>query len=128
MDCGEGCMIQSETFVKVTDNSGAQEAVCIKVLGSAKSAGIGDVIVVAVKKAIPKGKVRVGEVCKAVVVRVRKITKRADGTYVGFNDNAVVFINDKMELIGTRVFGMISAPELRNKKFNRILSLAEEAL
>ncbi|MBQ4874892.1 MAG: 50S ribosomal protein L14 [Rickettsiaceae bacterium H1] len=121
-------MIQCETLVKVADNSGAQEAGCIKVLSGKKSSGIGDVIVVSVRKAIPRGKVKAGQIYKAIVVRAKKKSKRSDHTYISFNDNAVVLVNDKFELIGSRVFGMVSGYQLRSKKFNRILSLAEEVL
>ena len=121
-------MIQCETILKVGDNSGAQLACCIKVLGTKKKATVGDIIIVAVRKAIPGGKVKVGEIYKSVVIRVRKKIKRFDGSYISFSDNAVVFINDKLELIGSRVFGMVSGPQLRGKRFNRILSLAEEVL
>ncbi len=121
-------MIQCETLVKVSDNSGAQIGSCIKVLNGAKFAGIGDVIVVAIKKSSPKMKVKSGDVYKAVVIRVKKNSRRIDGTFIGFGDNAVVLVNDKFELIGTRVFGGTSSSQLRSKGFNRILSLAEEVL
>ena len=121
-------MIQCESSMKVADNSGAQEIVCIRVLGSAKSASIGCVVVVTVKKATPRGKVKSGEVHKAVIVRVKKKVRRQDGNYISFDDNAAVLINDKHEMIGTRVFGMVGGNELRGKKFSRILSLAEEVL
>ncbi len=121
-------MIQCESSMNVADNSGAQEIVCIRVLGGAKKAGVGCVIVVSVKKATPRGKVKAGEVHKAVIVRTKKKIRRKNGAYISFNDNAAVLINDKCEMIGTRVFGMISGSELRGKKFTRILSLAEEVL
>ena len=122
-------MIQQETRLKVADNSGAKEVLCIKVLGGSKRkyARLGDVIVVTVKKAIPGGVVKKGEVTKAVVVRTRKELRRKDGSYIRFDDNAAVLINAQKEPQVTRVFGPI-ARELREKKFMKILSLAPEVI
>ena len=122
-------MIQQETRLKVADNSGAKEVLCIKVLGGSKRkyARLGDVIVVTVKKAIPGGVVKKGEVTKAVVVRTRKELRRKDGSYIRFDDNAAVLINGQKEPQGTRVFGPI-ARELREKRFMKILSLAPEVI
>ena len=122
-------MIQQETRLRVADNSGAKEVLCIKVLGGSKRkyARLGDVIVVTVKKAIPGGVVKKGEVTKAVVVRTRKELRRKDGSYIRFDDNAAVLINGQKEPQGTRVFGPI-ARELREKKFMKILSLAPEVI
>jgi len=122
-------MIQQETRLRVADNSGAKEVLCIKVLGGTrrKYAKLGDVIVVTIKKAIPGGIVKKGEVTKAVVVRTRKELRRKDGSYIRFDDNAAVLINAQKEPQGTRVFGPI-ARELREKKFMKILSLAPEVI
>jgi len=122
-------MIQQETRLKVADNSGAKEVLCIKVLGGSKKryAKLGDVIVVSIKKAIPGGVVKKGEVTKAVVVRTRKELRRKDGSYIRFDDNAAVLINSQKEPQGTRVFGPI-ARELRDKRFMKILSLAPEVI
>ena len=122
-------MIQQETRLKVADNSGAKEVLCIKVLGGLKRkyARLGDVIVVTVKKAIPGGVVKKGEVTKAVVVRTRKELRRKDGSYIRFDDNAAVLINAQKEPQGTRVFGPV-ARELREKRFMKILSLAPEVI
>ena len=122
-------MIQQETRLRVADNSGAKEVLCIKVLGGTrkKYAKLGDVIVVTIKKAIPGGIVKKGEVTKAVVVRTRKGLRRKDGSYIRFDDNAAVLINAQKEPQGTRVFGPI-ARELREKKFMKILSLAPEVI
>ena len=122
-------MIQQETRLRVADNSGAKEVLCIKVLGGTKRkyAKLGDVIVVTVKKAIPGGVVKKGEVTKAVVVRTRKELRRKDGSYIRFDDNAAVLINAQKEPQGTRVFGPI-ARELREKRFMKILSLAPEVI
>ena len=122
-------MIQQETRLTVADNSGAKEVLCIKVLGGSrkKYAKLGDLIVVTVKKAIPGGIVKKGEVTKAVVVRVRKEYRRKDGSYIRFDENAAVLINNQLEPIGTRVFGPV-ARELREKKFMKILSLAPEVI
>ena len=122
-------MIQQETRLRVADNSGAKEVLCIKVLGGSrkKYAKLGDLIVVTVKKAIPGGIVKKGEVTKAVIVRTRKELRRKDGSYIRFDDNAAVLINNQKEPQGTRVFGPI-ARELREKKFMKILSLAPEVI
>ena len=122
-------MIQQETRLKVADNSGAKEVLCIKVLGGSrkKYAKLGDLIVVTVKKAIPGGVVKKGEVTKAVIVRTRKELRRKDGSYIRFDDNAAVLVNDQKEPQGTRVFGPV-ARELREKKFMKILSLAPEVI
>jgi len=122
-------MIQQETRLAVADNSGAKEVLCIKVLGGSrkKYAKLGDLIVVTVKKAIPGGIVKKGEVTKAVIVRTRKELRRKDGSYIRFDDNAAVLINNQKEPQGTRVFGPI-ARELREKKFMKILSLAPEVI
>ncbi len=122
-------MIQSETRLTVADNSGAKVLYCIKVLGGSRRryASIGDIIVVAVKEAIPNSKVKKGEVLKAVVVRTKKEIKRADGSYIRFDDNSAVLISQGMEPIGTRIFGPV-ARELRAKRFMKIISLAPEVL
>lgn len=122
-------MIQEMTRLAVADNSGAKEVQCIKVYGGSKIryAGVGDVIVVAVKMAEPKGKVKKGDVKKAVIVRQAKEIRREDGSYIRFDDNAVVMIDDSYEPIGTRVFGPV-ARELRGKGFMKIVSLAPEVL
>ena len=121
-------MIQQETRLKVADNTGAKEILCIKVLGGSKRkyARLGDVIVVTVKKTIPGG-IQKGEISKAVVVRTRKECRRKDGSYIRFDDNAAVLINNQFEPIGSRVFGPV-ARELRDKNFTKILSLAPEVL
>lgn len=122
-------MVRTQTKLTVADNTGAKMVECIKVLGGSKRryASVGDVIVVAVKDAIPFGKVKKGEVKKAVVVRVFKEYIRADGTYIRFDDNAAVLIGNDLEPIGTRIFGPV-ARELRAKKFMKIISLAPEVL
>lgn len=122
-------MIQMQTTCIVADNSGAKRAQCIKVLGGSRRryARVGDVIVVAVKEAVPNSQVKKGEVRRAVVVRTAKETGREDGTYIRFDDNAIVIINDARELVGTRIFGPV-ARELRRKRFMRIVSLAPEVL
>lgn len=122
-------MIQMQTSLNVADNSGAKRVSCIKVLGGSKRryARVGDVIIVSVKEAIPHGKVKKGDVMKAVVVRTTKETGRDDGTYLRFDDNAAVLINDNMEPVGTRIFGPV-ARELRARQFMKIVSLAPEAL
>ena len=122
-------MIQMQTRMDVADNSGAREVMCIKVLGGSKrkTASIGDIVVVSVKDAIPRGKVKKGDVHKAVVVRTRFSTKRADGSSIRFDRNAAVLINAAGEPIGTRIFGPV-ARELRAKKFMKIVSLAPEVL
>ena len=122
-------MIQRETRLKVADNSGARKIQCIKVLGGSKrrSASIGDIIVVSIKDAIPRGKVKKGEVYKAIVVRTKKDFNRADGTSIRFDKNAAVMLNNAGELIGTRIFGPV-VRELRSKNFMKIVSLAPEVL
>lgn len=122
-------MIQMETVLDVADNSGAKTVKCIKVLGGSKRryARIGDVIVIAVQTALPNAKIKKGEVHKAVIVRTRKETMRADGTVIRFDTNSAVLINAQMLPIGTRIFGPV-ARELRNKNFMRIVSLAPEVL
>ncbi|MDQ3499460.1 MAG: 50S ribosomal protein L14 [Actinomycetota bacterium] len=122
-------MIQQESRLKVADNTGAREVLCIRVLGglTRRYAGIGDVIVAAVKDAIPGGTVKKGEVVKAVVVRTRKASRRQDGTYVRFDDNACVIIDNNRQPRGTRIFGPV-ARELRDQRFMRIVSLAPEVL
>ena len=122
-------MVQQETRLVVADNTGAKEVLCIKVLGGSKKryARVGDLIVVSIKKSIPSTTLKKGEVHKAVVVRTKKETKRKDGSYIRFDDNAVVIIDEKKEPRGTRVFGPV-ARELREKKFMKILSLAPEVL
>ncbi|MBL6663879.1 MAG: 50S ribosomal protein L14 [Flavobacteriales bacterium] len=122
-------MIQQESRLKVADNSGAKEVLCIKVLGGSKRryASIGDTIVVTVKDAIPSGNIKKGTVVKAVVVRTRKETRRPDGSYIRFDDNACVLLNPTGEMRGTRIFGPVSR-ELRDKQFMKIVSLAPEVL
>src|SRR5580704_4590163 len=121
-------MIQMYTYVDVADNTGAKECMCIKVLGGSRRryAGIGDIIVASVKKAIPGGEVKPGDVVKAVIVRTRKATRREDGSYVRFDRNAVVLLDAEMNPRGTRIFGAV-ARELR-QKFNKIISLAAEVV
>jgi large subunit ribosomal protein L14 len=122
-------MITQESRVVVADNSGAREALCIRVLGSSgkRYARIGDKIVISVKDAVPTGNIKQGAVSKAVVVRTKRATKRSDGSYIRFDDNAVVLLNDTEELRGTRIFGPV-ARELREKQFMKIVSLAPEVL
>ena len=122
-------MIQEETNLVVADNSGAKSVRCIRVLGGSdrRYAGVGDVIVVTVKTAIPGGTVKKGEVSKAVIVRTVKETKRRDGTYIKFDENAAVLINAQNEPKGTRIFGPV-ARELRDKQFMKIISLAPEVI
>ena len=124
-------MIQEETYLKVADNTGAKELKCIRVLGGSKRkyASIGDVIVCSVRKAAPGGQVKKGDVVKAVVVRTAKPVRRADGTYVRFDENAAVLINgtDDKNPRGTRIFGPV-ARELRDKEYMKILSLAPEVI
>ena len=122
-------MIQMQTNLDVADNSGARRVMCIKVLGGSKRkyATIGDVIVVSVKEAIPRGRVKKGEVMKAVVVRISKDIKRPDGSIIRFDRNAAVLITKQMEPIGTRIFGPV-VRELRGRKFTKIMSLAPEVL
>ena len=122
-------MIQQETRLNVADNTGAKQVLCIKVLGGSKKryAKLGDTIVITIKKAIPNSNLKNGEVHKAVVVRTKKELNRQDGSYIRFDDNAVVIINDQKEPRGTRVFGPV-ARELREKQFMKILSLAPEVI
>jgi len=122
-------MIQMQTMLFAADNSGARQVQCIKVLGGShrRYAGIGDVIKVSVKEAIPRGKVKKGEVYNAVVVRTRKGVRRPDGSVVRFDTNAAVLLNNKLEPIGTRIFGPVTR-ELRHEKFMKIVSLAPEVL
>ena len=122
-------MIQEESYLKVADNTGAKEIKCIRVLGGSKRryANIGDVIVASVRKAAPGGQVKKGEVVKAVVVRSARGVRRADGSYVRFDDNAAVLIKDDKNPKGTRIFGPV-ARELRDKDYMKILSLAPEVL
>jgi large subunit ribosomal protein L14 len=122
-------MIQQESRLKVADNSGAREVLCIRVLGGShrRYAGVGDVIVGTVKDALPGANVKKGEVVKAVVVRTAKERRREDGTYIRFDDNACVLINQNQEPRGTRIFGPV-ARELREKRFMRIVSLAPEVI
>lgn len=122
-------MVQQESRLAVADNSGAKEVLCIKVLGGTKRryASIGDKIVVTVKNAMPNGNVKKGQVSKAVVVRTKKEVRRSDGSYIRFDDNAVVLLNQTDEMRGTRIFGPV-ARELREKQFMKIVSLAPEVL
>ena len=122
-------MIQQETRLTVADNSGAKEVLCIRVLGGSKKryARVGDKIVVAVKSALPSGEIKKGTVSKAVVVRVTKEYRRPDGSYIRFDDNACVLLNNAGEMRGTRIFGPV-ARELRDKKYMKIVSLAPEVL
>ena len=122
-------MIQQETRLSVADNTGAKEILCIRVLGGSgrRYAGIGDTIVATVKDAIPGGNVRKGDVVKAVVVRARKGTRRVDGSYIRFDENAAVLLKNDGEPRGTRIFGPVGR-ELREKKFMRIVSLAPEVI
>jgi large subunit ribosomal protein L14 len=122
-------MIQAETRLKVADNSGARQVLCIKVLGGSKRryARVGDVIVVTVKEATPNGGIKKGEVVRAVVVRCKKEVRRADGSYIKFDDNAAVIIDNQGNPRGTRIFGPV-ARELRDKRYMKIVSLAPEVL
>ena len=122
-------MIQMQTNLEVADNSGARRVQCIKVLGGSKRrfAGVGDVIVVSVKDAIPRGRVKKGDVHRAVIVRTAKPVKRPDGSLIRFDTNAAVLITNQNEPIGTRIFGPVTR-ELRAKKFMKIISLAPEVL
>jgi large subunit ribosomal protein L14 len=122
-------MIQMETKLEVADNSGAKLVQCVKVLGGSKrrTAGIGDIIVVAIKQAIPGGKIKKGEVKKAVIVRTAAPIRRDDGSYIKFDDNSVVILQNETDPIGTRIFGPV-ARELRAKNFTKICSLAAEVL
>ena len=122
-------MIQTETRLRVADNSGAKVVSCIKVLGGSKRryATVGDVIIVTVKEAAPNSKVKKGDVVRAVVVRTAKEVRRPDGSYIKFDENSAVIISDQMEPVGTRIFGPV-ARELRAKNFMKIISLAPEVL
>ena len=122
-------MIQQESRLTVADNTGAKEVLCIRVLGGSKKryASVGDKIVVSVKSALPSGEAKKGSVSKAVVVRTRKEIRRADGSYIRFDDNAVVLLSNQDEIRGTRIFGPV-ARELRDKQFMKIISLAPEVL
>ena len=122
-------MIQLESRMRVADNSGAKEVLCIRVLGGTKKryARLGDKVVVTVKQAIPSGNIKKGTVSKAVVVRVKKEVRRADGSYIRFDDNAVVLLTANDELRGTRIFGPV-ARELREKQYMKIVSLAPEVI
>ena len=122
-------MIQQESVVKVADNSGAKTALVIRVLGGTRRryAGLGDVVIVAVKNALPNGQVKKSDVARAVVVRTVKETRRKDGSYIRFDENAVVIINEEGEPRATRIFGPV-ARELREKKYMKIVSLAPEVL
>ena len=122
-------MIQAETRLTVADNSGAKQLYCIKVLGGSRRryAHIGDIVVVSVKEAIPNAKVKKGDVLKAVIVRTKKEIHRPDGSFIRFDDNSAVLINNQKEPIGTRIFGPV-ARELRAKRFMKIISLAPEVL
>ena len=125
----EKTVIQQQSLMKVADNTGAKELMCIRVLGGSgrRYAGIGDIVVCAVKKAAPGGVVKKGEVVKAVVVRTAKETRRADGSYIKFDENAAVIIKEDKTPKGTRIFGPV-ARELREHDFTKILSLAPEVL
>lgn len=122
-------MIQQQTMLKVADNSGAKKLMCIRVLGGSKRkfGRIGDIIVASVKEAMPNANIKKGEVVKAVIVRTRKEIRREDGSYIRFDDNAAVIIDDKKDPKGTRIFGPL-ARELRKKGFMKIVSLAPEVL
>lgn len=122
-------MIQTQSYLEVADNSGARRVMCIKVLGGShrRYARIGDIIKVTVKEAIPRGKVKKGQVMKAVVVRTRSGVRRQDGSLIKFDDNAAVILNNQDAPIGTRIFGPVTR-ELRGEKFMKIISLAPEVL
>ena len=122
-------MIQQESRLRVADNSGAKEVLCIKVLGGTRRryATLGDIIVVSVKDALPNSKIKKGDVARAVIVRTRKEVKRLDGSYIKFDDNSAVLLNSSGEPLGTRIFGPV-ARELRAKGFMKIISLAPEVL
>ncbi len=122
-------MIQPQSILKVADNSGARKLMCIRVLGGSKVryARVGDIIVAAVKEAIPRGNIKKGTVVRAVVVRTKRAQRRKDGTAIRFDENAAVIINQQMEPVGTRIFGPVTR-ELRRKNFMRIVSLAPEVL
>lgn len=122
-------MIQMQTVLDSADNSGARRLMCIKVLGGSRRryAGIGDIVKVSVKEAIPRGKVKKGEIYNAVVVRTKKGVRRPDGSLIRFDSNAVVLLNNQLEPIGTRIFGPVTR-ELRSERFMKIISLAPEVL
>jgi large subunit ribosomal protein L14 len=122
-------MIQMQSFLEVADNSGAKLVQCIKVLGGSRRryAALGDIIVVSIKEALPGAKVKKGDTAKAVVVRTKREYRRADGSYIKFDDNSAVLINAQQEPVGTRIFGPV-ARELRAKRFMKIISLAPEVL
>ena len=122
-------MIQTQSYLEVADNSGARRVMCVKVLGGShrRYARVGDLIKVTVKEAIPRGKVKKGQVLNAVVVRTRKGVRRADGSLIRFDGNAAVLLNAKLEPIGTRIFGPVTR-ELRSERFMKIISLAPEVL
>ena len=122
-------MIQTERYLDVADNSGARKVMCIKVLGGShrRYASVGDIIKVTVKEAIPRGKVKKGQVMSAVIVRTRKGIRRKDGSLIKFDDNAAVLLNASLAPVGTRIFGPVTR-ELRSEKFMRIISLAPEVL
>jgi large subunit ribosomal protein L14 len=122
-------MIQMQTEMDVADNSGAKLLMCIKVLGGSQRryATIGDIIVVSIREALPNSKVKKGDVARAVIVRTKKRTRRKDGTYIGFDQNAAVLVSAQGEPVGTRIFGPV-ARELRGKKYMKIVSLAPEVL
>ena len=122
-------MIQTESYLEVADNSGARQVMCIKVLGGShrRYARIGDLIKVTVKEAIPRGKVKKGQVMNAVVVRAKKGVRRADGSLIKIDDNAAVLLNNQLAPIGTRIFGPVTR-ELRSERFMKIISLAPEVL
>jgi large subunit ribosomal protein L14 len=122
-------MIQMQTRMRVADNSGAKEVQCIKVIGGSKRrvASVGDIVVVSIKSALPTSKVKKGDVAKAVIVRTKKQIRRPDGSYIRFDDNAAVLVNQNKEPVGTRIFGPV-ARELRAKQFVKIISLAPEVL
>ena len=122
-------MIQTESYLDVADNSGARKVMCIKVLGGShrRYASVGDIIKVTVKEAIPRGKVKKGQVMSAVIVRTRKGIRRKDGSLIKFDDNAAVLLNASLAPVGTRIFGPVTR-ELRSEKFMRIISLASEVL
>ena len=125
----EKTVIQQQSLMKVADNTGAKELMCIRVLGGSgrRYAGVGDIVVCAVKKAAPGGTVKKGDVVKCVVVRTKKGVRRPDGSYVRFDDNAAVVIKEDKNPVGTRIFGPV-ARELRDKEYTKILSLAPEVL
>ncbi len=122
-------MIQVQTMVEVADNSGGRKAMCIKVLGGTRRryAGVGDMIVVAVKEAVPNAPIKKGDVHRGVVVRTKKELGRPDGSYIRFDNNAIVLVNENREPLGTRIFGPV-ARELRRRQFMKIISLAPEVL